>query len=57
MMDFGHDFLADDKVHVLKVGANYRFGYGPRQECGINAIGSIVLLLRARRRLKKEGVA
>jgi len=29
MMDFGHDFLADDKVHVLKVGANYRFGYGP----------------------------
>ena len=29
MMDFGHDFIADDKVHVVKAGVNYRFGYGP----------------------------
>ena len=29
MMDFGQDFLADNKVHILKIGANYRFGYGP----------------------------
>jgi outer membrane immunogenic protein len=29
MMDFGHDFLNDDKVHVFKAGVNYRFGVGP----------------------------
>jgi outer membrane immunogenic protein len=29
MMDFDHDFFNDDKVHVFKVGLNYRFGYGP----------------------------
>src|SRR5262245_56401177 len=28
MMDFGRDFIADDKVHVVKAGVNYRFGYG-----------------------------
>jgi len=29
MLDFGQDFIADNKLHVLKVGMNYRFGYGP----------------------------
>jgi outer membrane immunogenic protein len=29
MMDFGHDFITDNKVHVLKAGVNYRFGFGP----------------------------
>ena len=29
MIDFGHDFIADDKLHVIKAGVNYRFGYGP----------------------------
>ena len=29
MIDFGNDFIADDKLHVIKAGVNYRFGYGP----------------------------
>jgi outer membrane immunogenic protein len=29
MLDFGNDF--GDKVHVLKGGVNYRFGYDPRR--------------------------
>jgi outer membrane immunogenic protein len=29
MMDFGQDFVADNKLHVVKAGINYRFGYGP----------------------------
>ena len=29
MIDFGHDLIADDKLHVIKAGVNYRFGYGP----------------------------
>src|SRR5262245_17261668 len=29
MMDFGHNFIADDTLHVIKAGVNYRFGYGP----------------------------
>jgi outer membrane immunogenic protein len=29
MLDFGNDF--GDKVHVLKGGVNYRFGYNPRR--------------------------
>ena len=30
MMDFGSDFVADSKVHVVKAGVNYHFGFGPR---------------------------
>jgi len=29
VMDFGHDFIADNTLHVIKAGVNYRFGYGP----------------------------
>jgi outer membrane immunogenic protein len=29
MIDFGNDFVADNKVHLVKTGVNYRFGYGP----------------------------
>jgi outer membrane immunogenic protein len=29
MMDFGQDFVTDNKLHVVKAGVNYRFGYGP----------------------------
>jgi outer membrane immunogenic protein len=30
MMDFGNDFVTDGKVHVVKVGVNYHFGFGPK---------------------------
>jgi outer membrane immunogenic protein len=29
MLDFGHDF--NDKIHVIKAGVNYRFGFDPRR--------------------------
>ena len=29
MMDFGNDFITDNKLHLFKAGVNYRFGSGP----------------------------